>query len=236
MAIGGRPLGLRRRVIAGAAALVATGALAQAAPVAHGGIYSCVDDKGRRITSDRPITDCNAKEQRILNKDGSVRSVRPPSYTADERAEMEARDRQIAEARVAQADAVRRDRNLLQRYKTEVEHNKAREAALDSVRAAMRVTQARLADLERERKPLVDEAEFYPGRQLPPKLKSQFDANDAALAAQRAAQLQQEDELVRINRFYDAELERLKRLWNGAQPGALGAIVLAPQAASAARP
>ena len=47
-----------------------------------------------------------------------------------------ARTRQEAEARAAQADAARRDRNLLQRYKTEATHQKARETALEPVRAA----------------------------------------------------------------------------------------------------
>jgi hypothetical protein len=37
-----------------------------------GGIYTCIDDKGRRLTSDRPIAECNAREQQILNRDGSV--------------------------------------------------------------------------------------------------------------------------------------------------------------------
>jgi hypothetical protein len=31
-------------------------------------------------------------------------------------------------------------------------------------------------------------------------------------------------EMVRINRFYDHELDRLRRLWAGAQPGTLGPL------------
>ena len=57
-----------------------------ASTVGSGVIYTCTDDKGRRITSDRPIADCVAKEQRVLNKDGSLRAIYPPSLTADERA------------------------------------------------------------------------------------------------------------------------------------------------------
>lgn len=206
------------------AGLAVPAAWAQPAASAAGGIYTCIDDRGRRLTSDRPIPDCTAKEQRVLNRDGSLKKMYPPTMTADERADADVRERKAVEARAAQNEAVRRDRNLLLRYKTEEAHAKARGAALDTVRAAMRVTELRLADLARERKPLMSEAEFYAGRAIPPKLKTQIDANDATVDAQRAAALTQQAELERINRLFDAELDRLRRLWAGAQPGSLGPI------------
>lgn len=204
------------------ALLCAAGAAPAQQKASGPGIYSCVDDRGNRITSDRPIAECVAKEQRVLNKDGSLKGVRPPTLTADERAEQEAKERKEAEARAAQADAVRRDRNLKARYPNEETHNKAREAALDSVRLAIRNSELRLKDLIAERKPLMDEAEFYVGRTMPLKLRQQIDANDAATEAQKAAMTNQQAELVRINRIYDIELERLRRLWAGAMPGSLG--------------
>ena len=189
-----------------------------------GGIFTCIDDQGHRLTSDRPIAECSGREQRVLNRDGSLRSVLPPTLTADERAEKEARDRRMAEARSAQADALRRDRNLMQRYPNEAAHQKAREAALDNVRASMVASEQRLRELAAERKPLSNEAEFYKGRAMPAALKGQLDANDAAVEAQRSAMLGQQAELGRVNRLYDAELERLKKLWAGAPPGSLGPV------------
>jgi hypothetical protein len=156
------------------------------------GIYTCIDDKGRRLTADRPIAECRGKEQQVLNRDGSLRGVVPPTLTAEERAEFEARERRAAEMRAAQADAVRRDRNLMVRYPTEAKHQAAREAALDTVRLAMKATEIRLRELAAERKPLRDEAEFYQGRPLPPKLRAALDANDAGVEAQRSAAANQE--------------------------------------------
>ena len=187
-------------------------------------VYTCIDDKGRRLTSDRPIPECTAKEQRILNRDGSLRGIHPPTLTPDERADKEARERRAAEQKAQQADAVRRDRNLMARYPNEEAHNRAREAALDTVRMAMRTSEMRLRELTAERKPLVEETEFYKGRALPQKLRGQLDANEAATGAQRAAMTNQEAELVRINKFYDAELDRLRRLWAGAPAGSLGLL------------
>jgi hypothetical protein len=89
-----------------------------------------------------------------------------------------------------------------------------------------------VALLTAERKPLMDEAEFYVGKPLPGKLRTQLDANDASTDAQLTLVQNQQLEIVRINKLYDSELERLKKLWGGAQPGSLGAGVGA--AASAA--
>jgi hypothetical protein len=204
---------------------------AQAPASTAAGIYTCIDPQGRRLTSDRPITDCSGREQRVLNRDGSVQRVVPPTLTADERAEHEAAERRAEVARAAQADAVRRDRNLVARFPNEAAHRKSREAALDTVRLAMKTTELRVRELAAERKPLLDEAEFYKGRPMPGRLKQQFDANDAGVDAQRQAAATQEAELVRINKLYDLELERLRLLWAGARPGSLP-----PVAGAAVRP
>ena len=200
------------------------------AQAAAGQIYTCVDAKGNKLTSDRPIPACNDREQKVLNADGSVRHVVPPTPTADERAEQEAADRRAASERAAQRDAVRRDRNLLTRFPDQATHQRARESALDDVRKALRNYERRLEQLAAERKPLQDEAEFYVGRELPAKLRQAFDANDAAAEAQRTLIANQEAEMVRINKLYDVELERLKRLWAGAQPGSMGSLPAVPPA------
>lgn len=197
---------------------------ARADPAVAGGIYTCIDDKGRRLSSDRPIAECTGREQRLLNRDGSVRGVQPPTLTAEERAEAEARERAAAEARSALADARRRDRSLVARYPDQAVHLKAREAALDTVRLSVKATEQRLRDLRAERKPLLAEAEFFVGKPLPPKLRAAMDANDAALEAQRSAVADQQAELARINQIYDAELVRLRALWAGAAPGSMGSL------------
>lgn len=203
-------------------------AWAQPASAASSGIYTCVTADGRPLRADRPIDECLGREQKLLNKDGSVRRVLPPTQTAEEAAEAEARARADAVERAARADAKRRDRNLLARYPDEAAHQRARVAAADTVRAAIRTTDNRLRDLAVERRPLANEAEFYVGKPLPAKLRGLLDANDAAVDAQRSSALNQQAELDRINRLYDAELERLRRLWAGAPPGSLGALPVVP--------
>ena len=196
-------------------------------------IYSCIDANGKRLTSDRPIPECANRDQRVLNPDGSVKRVLPPTPTADERAEQETRDRQAALDRAAQQDAIRRDRNLMARFPNESAHNKARAKALDDVRNSVQLSEKRLAVLASERKPLVDEAEFYVGKAMPLKLKQQLDANDAATDAQRSLIQNQQSEVVRINALFDVELARLKKLWAGVPAGSMGALPAERPAADA---
>jgi len=178
-------------------------------------IYKCVDGNGKTLTSDRPIAECIAREQRVLNADGSVKRTVPPTLTADELAEQEARERRMAIERAAQQDAVRRDRNLRLRFPNEAAHNRARAAALDDLRKSITISEKRLAALNAERKPLLEEAEFYVGRTMPRRLKQAMDAIDATSEAQRSLIVNQQNEIVRINGLYDVELERLRRLWAG---------------------
>jgi Domain of unknown function (DUF4124) len=178
-------------------------------------IYQCVDSSGKRLTSDRPIAACTDREQRQLNPDGSVKRIIPPSMTSEERAATEASERAEQAKRVTKKDEVRRDRMLALRFPNLAAHNAAREAALDDVRRAVRISESRITSLTVERQPLMDEAEFYVGKALPAKLKQLLDANDAATDAQRSLLQNQQEEIVRINANFDAELERLKRIWGG---------------------
>ena len=56
----------------------AAAAWSQAPAQPGSAIYSCIDDKGRRITADRPIAACIDREQQVLNRDGSLRTILPP--------------------------------------------------------------------------------------------------------------------------------------------------------------
>ena len=237
---------LLSRSFAGAAlsGLLLTGALAgaawaqtKAAPPPN--IYTCTTPDGRRLTSDRPIAECQAREQRVLNSDGSVRKMLPPAMSPEEQSAFDQRKRMEEVQRAAQQDAIRRDRNLLQRYADQAAHQRAREAALDDIREAMQQSEKRLQVLAAERKPMLEDAEFYKGKRMPMKLQHQLDMNDAAAAAQRESIDNQKAEIVRVNRLYDEELSRLKRLWAGAAPGSLEKAAMppaAPPAPAAAKP
>ena len=221
-----------------AALLAAAALLGSALPSAQAAIYSCVDASGKRLTSDRPIVECTTREQRVHNTDGSVRRVVRPDMTADERAESEAAELRLQQERAARQDAVRRDRILLGRFPDEAAHRRAREAALADVRKAAQASEQRLAGLARERRKLQEESEFYKGRTPPLRLQQALDANTASIEAQRSLVQYEEAETVRINALFDADLERLRKLWAGTSPGSIATAASAtalPQVHAAPR-
>lgn len=207
---------------------VCIGASARAQPAAPQPlIYTCVNAAGKKLTSDRLIPECSDRDQRVLNSDGSVRKIIGPTLTADQRAIADAEAKEVEAEQARKREAIRSDRNLMNRFPNEAAHNRARAKALDDINSSLKVSEARLAALAKERKPLTDEAEFYVGKPLPAKLKAQLDANDTSVDAQRVLVQNQKLEAVRIDQNFDAELGRLRRLWAGAQPGSLGALPVA---------
>jgi hypothetical protein len=229
-------------LLAASLALVLAGAPAFAQQKAPRPSFTCVVN-GKKIVSDRLIPECNNLEQRELNSDGSLKRVVKPPMTPDEREEAEKKELEDKAKIAAFNDAVRRDRNLMQRYPDEASHDKAREKALDEFRVSEKNSSARISVLLDERKKLDEEKQFYVNdkvkKPLPTMLKQKIDANDAALEAQRSIALNAQNELGRINRNFDLERERLRKLWGGARAGSLGPLPdtrapVAPAAATAA--
>lgn len=185
-----------------------------------GGIYTCIDAKGRKLTSDRPIRECADREQTVLNPSGTVRAIVPPTLTGPERAALEARQRREAEERARQVEEKRRERALLVRYPNRSMHDKERQEALDSIAVVRQAAINRVKELQRQRKELDTELEFYardPSK-VPPSLRRLVDDNEKSMAVQERFILDQEAEIARVNARFDEELARLQQLW--AQIGA----------------
>jgi hypothetical protein len=178
-------------------------------------IYTCVDAKGRRLTSDRPIIDCIDREQTEITPNGQVVRRIGPSLTAEERAAEEEKARHAAEEASRRLEEKKRDRALLARYPDASVHEKERQTALATIDEVISTANKRTAELHEERKKLDAELEFYHGdtRKVPASLKRRMDENDQQLAAQVRFIANQEEEKKRLNARYDEELARLRTLW-----------------------
>ena len=164
----------------------------------EGGIYTCIDAKGRKLTSDRPIRECTDREQRLLNPSGTVRAIIPPTLTGPERAALEAKQRREAEERARQAEEKRRERALLVRYPSRTVHDKERSEALASISLVRQAAMNRVKELERQRKELDTELEFYakdPSK-VPPSLQRLVDENTKSMAVQERFIAEQEAEKI----------------------------------------
>lgn len=195
------------------ACAVAAGAQQGGEPV--GGVYTCVDAHGRKLTADRPIAECTDREQRVLNPSGTVRQVVGPTLTAQERAKLEAKARQEQDERNRQLDEKRRDKALLVRFPNQAAHEAERVDALAQIAAVSKAASNRLNELEAQRKKLDTEMEFYKKdpRKAPEYLQRQVEDNKQSTAIQKRFIAEQEEEVRKVNRRFDDELERLRVLW-----------------------
>lgn len=188
---------------------------ATAGALAQGTIYTCVDSKGRRLTSDRPIAECMDRPQKELNPSGTVRRVLTPTLTAEERAAAEAKARHEQEEQQRVEEEKRRDKVLAARYPDRAAHDKERAAALRQTDDAIAAGQKRTADLEAQQKKLAAESGFYksdPSR-MPAALKRSVEENQQQIAAQKRLLADLQEQRKRINGRFDEELARLTKAW-----------------------
>lgn len=202
-------------------------------------IYSCVDAKGRRITSDRPNMECLDREQKQYSPSGTVKGSLPPSLTAEERAAEDEKTRIAEERRLRDAEQKRRDRSLLNRYPDEASHRRERDDALSRVDSATLSGQQRVADLMAQRE-LIETERKAAGSDLVKigRVRRAFEENEQNLAAQKRLLAAQADERQRINKRFDDELGRLKGLWaqNASAVAARSAASAASAPASRSKP
>lgn len=178
-------------------------------------IYTCIDAKGRKLTSDRKIPECSDREQKILNPSGTIKAKIGPSLTAQERSEIEAKAKAAQQERARLEEEKKRDRAMLIRYPNEALHQKERAESLRQVMLVRQAAVNRVTEIRAERAKLLDEMAFYtkdPGK-APLKLRQQMDATTQALAVQGRFLADKDNEMARTNARFDEELLRLKPLW-----------------------
>ncbi len=189
------------------------------------GIYTCVDAKGRKITSDRPIAECmDRTQQEVSPTSGAVRRIIQPSLTAAERAAAEEKEKLAVEARAQAAEEKRRDRTLLQRYPNRQAHDKERALALVQADEAIKAAAKRTQELVEQKKSINADMEFYrndPSR-APAALRRRVEDNESNIALQKRLVADQESEKKRINARFDEEAGKMRPLWasGGAAVGA----------------
>ena len=206
------------------------------APGTSGGIYTCVDRNGRRLTADRPIAECLDREQRELGPSGIVRRQIGPSLTEQERAAQEAQRRKEAEARARELEERRRERVLTARYPDKAAHDVERAAAIQMVDDVTATAEKRLVELAQQRKAFDVEMEFYKKdpNKAPMTLRRKIAENEESIAEQQRFIAGQDQEKRRVHQRFDVELAQLRKLWDAQRmplPGATPATdAVAPAA------
>lgn len=214
------------RCTPGVAALLMLMLSTGAAPAwAQQGIYTCIDEQGRHLTSDRPIPACKDRPQRQLSPSGTEVRVIQPAMSAIEREKQAAREREAEVRRQRALNAIRRDQALFTRYPTRDAHELGRKSALAVTDGVVETAEQRIAELQQQRKKLDQELEFYkkdPSK-VPPKLRFDLESNEESIADQHQAIAGQQAERDRIHAQFDEEAARLAPMWQAAEANAAAA-------------
>lgn len=187
-----------------ACGLVAADAMAQS-------IYSCRDRTGRTVTSDRPIADC-VGVMRELGPSGIVRREIAPPLTADQQRQKDLDDKAKRVADEALREKRRRDLALLTAYQNADQIEAARKRSLSDADESIRNSQTRLTELKKEKNGLVQEAEFYRTKPMPPTFRRKMDDNQALIDDEEASVRSRQGDIERINQRYDDDLRRFREL------------------------
>lgn len=190
--------------------------LAQAQGAPAGGIYTCVDRNGRRLTADRPIPECLDREQRELSPSGITRRQIGPSLTELERAALEVQKRKEAEEQARAVEERRRERVLVARYPDKATHDVERAAAIQLIDDVAATAEKRIVELKQQRKTFDVEMEFYKKdpNKAPMGLRRKLAENEESIAEQQRFIAGQDQEKRRVHQRFDTELAQLRKLWD----------------------
>lgn len=209
---------MMKRVLPATLAL-ALAAVSQCAPAQNkaesaisNGYYSCRDANGRLLTSDRPIMECMNREQKVHGSDGTVRRVIEAPLTPEQKRQREQEKQRQEEEQERAEQAHRRDQILLSSYSSVAGIEQAQARAQVEPQSGIAKSQARLAQLTKERNALNAEAEFYKGRALPGDLERKFHDNDRARKYEEDLVARRNEEIRQINDRFNADKKRFVEL------------------------
>lgn len=186
---------------------------------AHAQMYSCVTASGRSVNADRPPPECFDRTIKVMRLDGTPMPNIEPPPTAEERRKRELEEKRRLDEEETKLAQRRSDRSLLETYSTLEEIEVHRRRFLNDLQANIERGIRQKSDLQRERKKLDDESEFYTKRDMPEKLKRQLAANHEMMKAQDRMIADMNGEKARVNTRFDALAKRFKELVDlGATP------------------
>lgn len=183
--------------------------LAAAMPV-QAKVYCCNDDTGRRICGDPIPPQCQTKAHKEIIR-GASRDVAAP-LTAEQRAAQEAEVLRKQEEEKRLAEEKRRDKALLNTYGSEKEIDLVRDRTIAGAQNAAKESQGKYDELQKRRKKLEGETEFYKNKPLPEPLKAQIAENANDLKKQEADIAAKQKEIESIRSKFEADKLRYREL------------------------
>jgi len=186
--------------------------VAAASSQAASEFYCCQDSNGRRICSDMLPDQCRGRPYKVLDSGGNImREVGPPP-TAEERQAQVAENLRKKQQDEAAREQYRKDQALLDTYATPQDIDLSQRKAENDVNLAIAATQTKITEVMNKRRKLLEEAEFYRKKALPPELAKDLRTVEHEIKVEQELLDVKKHDFELIRTKYDADRQRYQEL------------------------
>jgi hypothetical protein len=188
-------------------------ALAFAAPASAQKLFKYTDPAtGKVVYTDKLPAEAAGKANEQLNRQGTVVKRNDAAPTAEELAARQAERKRKLEEAMAAKEEKRKNTALLNTYSSEQDIDDARARALKANEEAIKDAERKVAEVQKRRKELAAEAEFYEKKPMPRQLKQDVQNNQTALQANTDLLEAKRRETTAINARFDEDKRRYVEL------------------------
>lgn len=184
--------------------------------------YKCKDERGITHIGDIPPPGCANVVMYEITKSGQVLRRIEPTLTPEQLKAKLAQDARKARESRAATETRRKDRALLATYSSEADIDRSRDLNLKPIEGRIKSAQDRTAAIEKQRRKLESELEFYksgksakgakkdaaPAREVPPQLTADLERTQNEKAAIAKSIAGYEAEMQQVRERYEAERKR----------------------------
>ena len=188
---------------------------------AAGEFYCCQDPgNGRRVCGDTLPAACRGQAYRLIDRSGNVIKEVGKPLTAEQKAEQAALEKQRKEQEELAREQRRKDQALLDTYARPEDIDHAQGKAEADVNFSIKSAQSKIADVQKKRVKLMNEAEFYKKKTIPAELDRELKATEHEIKVQQELLEVKQHDLNSIKAKYDADRKRYFELTGRTPPAA----------------
>jgi hypothetical protein len=178
-------------------------------------IFSCKDETGRMITSDRPIPECSKRDVRVLRQDGLAKGVIPAPLTDEQRKQRDV-DLDVKRQKDNQErERLSRDRALVAAYPDLASLEVQRKRQIQDVQVEIEAAKKRILLKEPDLREAQAELEFYRGKKVPGNVNNKIALAASAILVEDELIRAKQQEILTVNSKFDSDAKRLREISDG---------------------
>lgn len=176
---------------------------------AAGEFYCCQDPaSGRRVCGDTLPGACRGQSYRLIDSAGNIIKEVGKPLTPEQKAEQVAQEKLRKQQEELAREQRRRDQALLDTYSLPEDIDLAQGKAESDVNFSIKAAQGKIAEVQKKRTKLLNEAEFYKKKALPGELDRDLKASEHEIKVQQELIDVKQHDLATIKAKYDADRKR----------------------------